>query len=59
METRRTVIFSYQRLKVSGIHLKACPELESFLSNIRKDVLDLTNIRKPKDKLSKEERKAI
>ena len=38
---------------------KACPELELFLSNIRKDVLDLRNIRKPKDNLSKEEREAI
>ena len=38
---------------------KASPELELFLSNITKDVLDRRNIRKPKDNLSNKEREAI
>lgn len=38
---------------------KAPPEVELFLANVRKDVLDPNNVRKPFDNLSKEEREAL
>lgn len=35
------------------------PEVELFLSQVRKDILVSKNSRKPKDNLTKEERKAM
>ena len=37
----------------------AYPEVELFLSNVRKDILEPTNLRKPRDNLTKEERLAL
>ena len=35
------------------------PEVELFLNNVRKDILEPGNLRKPRDNLNKEERLAL
>ena len=37
----------------------AYPEVELFLNNVRKDILEPRNLRKPKDNLTREERLAL
>ena len=46
-------------LNLHQCSLSVFPEVELFLSEVRKDILNPKNSRKPKDNLSKEERYAM